>query len=97
MSAPAAAMSAKDRETVRTIIQALILGGVLWVGRSITTQSESIVKLQTQVDGLQLTLKDVPGLTSRVTTLEAAVKELNRRQDDDDRLHREQLAHEGGK
>lgn len=89
MNAAARAMTAKDRESVRTIIQGLILAGVLWVGGSIKSQSESIVELRTQVKTLQATLINVPDLTIRVTRLESDVKDLARRQDEDERLRRD--------
>lgn len=90
MSAVTQTLAAKDRETVRTIIQGLILAGVLWVASSIHSQNASIVKLQTQMDTLQASLANMPGLTERVTKVEDAVRELARRQDEDERVRREQ-------
>lgn len=89
MNAAVRDIAAKDRETVRTVIQGLILAGVIWVASSIHSQNASIVKLQTQMDTLQASLANMPGLTERVTKVEDAVRELTRRQDEDERLRRE--------
>lgn len=89
MNAATSAMAAKDRETVRMIIQGLILAGVLWVAGSIQSQNVNIAKLQAQMEHLQASLANLPGLTDRVTKVEDAVRELTRRQDEEDRARRE--------
>lgn len=91
MNAAAPAMAAKERETVRTIIQGLILAGVIWVGSNIQSQNVNIAKLQAQMEHLQTSLANLPGLTERLTKVEDAVRELTRRQDEEDRIRREQV------
>ncbi|KZC17008.1 hypothetical protein RHOFW510R12_01560 [Rhodanobacter sp. FW510-R12] len=66
------------------IMQGLILAGVLWLASSINNQSSAIIKLQVQVESLQMTLGDIPSLNNRVTKLESNQNELIRRQNADD-------------
>ncbi|MEY2160397.1 MULTISPECIES: hypothetical protein [unclassified Rhodanobacter] len=70
--------------SVRMIMQGLILAGVLWLASSINNQSSAIIKLQVQVESLQMTLGDIPSLNNRVTKLESNQNELIRRQNADD-------------
>ncbi len=69
---------------MRMIMQGLILAGVLWLASSINNQSSAIIKLQVQVESLQMTLGDIPSLNNRVTKLESNQNELIRRQNADD-------------
>lgn len=71
-------------QSVRTVLDGLILAGVLWLASSIQSQSASIVKLQVQVQAVQMTLMDVPSIGTRVTRLEVNQADLLRRRDADD-------------
>lgn len=64
----------------RTVLQGLILAGVLWLASSINSQNTAIVKLQVQIESLQASMAGVPGLNDRVTKLEANQLEVIRRQ-----------------
>jgi hypothetical protein len=70
--------------TLRTVLQGLILAGVLWVGSSLSSQNTAIAKLQVQIEQLQLSISGMPDLSSRVTKLETNQAELIRRQGGDD-------------
>ncbi|TPG08330.1 hypothetical protein EAH88_11915 [Rhodanobacter glycinis] len=75
----------KDRGVhVRTVLQGLILAGVLWVGTSLSSQNTAITKLQVQIEQLQMSIAGMPDLSSRVTKLETNQAELIRRQGGDD-------------
>lgn len=84
---PAAPIHYHERDlgaSVRMIIQALILAGILWLARSVSEQSASIVGMQVQLADLKATLDDVPGMKDRITLLEARADDLTRRQNADD-------------
>lgn len=75
----------KDRGAmVRTVLQGLILAGILWVGSSLTSQNTAIAKLQVQIEQLQLTMAGLPDLSTRVTRLEVVQADLKHRQEGDD-------------
>lgn len=80
---------------VRTIIQGLILAGIVGLVTMVIQQghessqadrdrSVQIATLQSQVAALQNTLIGLPDLSSRVTRLEAIQADLLRRQANDD-------------
>lgn len=75
----------KDRgQMASTILQGLILAGILWVGSSLNSQNTSITKLQVQIETLQALVSGVPGLNDRITKLEVNQAQLTRRQDNAD-------------
>lgn len=65
---------------VRTILQGLILAGILWLASSINQQNTAITRLQVQIEGVQSSLAGIPDLSTRVTKMEAAQADLMRRQ-----------------
>lgn len=65
---------------VRTILQGLILAGILWLASSINAQNTAITRLQVQVEAVQASLSGIPDLNVRVTKLEAVQSDLMRRQ-----------------
>ena len=79
--------SQRNWQSVRTILDGLILAGVIWLATSIQDQSRAIVRMQVQIETVQATLIDVSSLSTRVTKLETKQSELTRRQDADDLLH----------
>lgn len=77
----------KDRGAmVRTILQGLILAGIVGVVRMLWLQNEAtgqqnvrLAQLQVQVSALQSSLAGLPDVTQRTTRLEANQVELIRR------------------
>jgi len=83
--------AARGGGSVRTILEGLILAGIVWMASSMQQQIVSIAKLQEQMSQVSATLANVPDLTTRVTKAEMQLTELQRRQELDDKL-REQHA-----
>lgn len=75
---------------LRTIIDALILAGVIAIVSMAWQQNATMAALQNQVTVLQASLVGLPGLTDRITKLETNQNELMRRQNIDDN-HWEQV------
>lgn len=69
---------------VRTILQGLILAGILWLANSINAQNTAITRLQVQVESVQASLSGIPDLNVRVTKIETVQADLMRRQAGDD-------------
>lgn len=65
--------------SVRTIMQGLILAGVLWLASSVSTQNASIAGMQVQLADLKDTLAGVPAMKDRITVLEQKQTDLMRR------------------
>ncbi|MGH3632697.1 MAG: hypothetical protein ACRDTS_01070 [Mycobacterium sp.] len=65
--------------SVRNIIEALILAGILWLGNSISTQSTAITRLQVQVSEVQVQLSGIPKLQSDVDRMQVSQAEHDRR------------------
>lgn len=87
----------KDRGAmVRTVMQGLILAGILWLATSINQQNTAITRLQVQIEGVQASLAGIPDLSTRVTKMEAIQADLMRRQAADD-AHWEQLSNQNMK
>jgi hypothetical protein len=77
--------------SVRTILQGLILAGIIgvvtmmWRQNDVTAaQNVSLGELRVQVSMLQVSLAVIPDLSSRVTKLETRQADLLRRQGEDD-------------
>ncbi len=69
--------------SVRTVLQLLIVAGVIWVGQSIDTlkvssaaTQQKIVNMQQKIDDLRNLLSDVPALKDRAKALELGQNEL---------------------
>lgn len=72
-------------QSVRTILEALILAGILWLVRSTSAQSEAIVRLQTQLEGMQ---HDNGALAQQLAAMPAMAREVDKlglRADDHER------------
>lgn len=78
-SAPGESVAQRNWHSVRTVIEALSLAGIMWLASSVQSQNESIIKLQVQVQAVQATLFNVPGLDVRTTRLETNQLEILRR------------------
>lgn len=72
--------------SVRTIMQGLILAGVIWLATSVSQQNASIAGMQVQLADLKTTLDGVPAMKDRITILEQRQEDLMRRQNQDDQL-----------
>jgi len=59
-----------------SIMEALIIAGLLALGTMIFQTREAVVKLTVQLDILQKQLADVPGLNMRVAQLEVRTQAL---------------------
>lgn len=60
----------RNWQSVRTVLEALILAAMLWSARTQVTMLAQIAVLQTQVVALTTQLSDVPGVSARVSRLE---------------------------
>jgi len=87
----------KGRESMRIIIEGLILAGILGLvgmviqqgkdsARADRDRSVQIATLQSQVANLQSLLLGLPDLATRMTRAEMSISDLQRRQDLDDKL-----------
>ena len=65
--------------SARTVIDALAVAAILWVGNNIQAQNVSLAKLQEQVTGVQATLAGVPQISKDVATAQAQLLEFDRR------------------
>jgi len=85
----------RNWQSVRTVLEGLILAGIVWMASSMQQQIVSIAKLQEQMSQMSATLANIPDLTTRVTKVEMQLNELQRRQELDDKF-REQHAQQVG-
>jgi len=76
----------RNWQSVRTVLEGLILLGVVWLGSSAQEQSKAMVQAQTQVLALRddirelhKQLEDVPVLTREIAKLEVRADEHERR------------------
>ncbi len=76
----------RNWQSVRTVLEALILAALLWSAKSQVALQTQIAVLQDNVLSLRAQLADVPGLTIRVTRLEVRQDQIER--DLDNRSHR---------
>lgn len=77
---------------MRTIMQGLILTGVIWLARSVSDQNASIAGMQVQLAELKATFDGIPDMKERLTKLEMIQADLTRRQNADDA--RREAAHQ---
>lgn len=73
----------RNWQSVRVVLEGLILAGILWSISNQTDQTKAIVKLQTQMDsiqtnGLQLS-QTIPPLSREVDKLDLRVADHDRR------------------
>ena len=72
MSAPStAAEQQRNWQSVRTVLEALILAALLWSAKALTETQTQIAVLQTDIANLRVQLAPVAQLDQRVTRLEA--------------------------
>lgn len=76
----------RNWQSVRTILEALILAGVLWLASSTNDQAKATIQLQTQLAGmsdeirsLRAQLADVPNISRDLARLQVQLGEHERR------------------
>ena len=82
------------RNSVRVVIEGLILAGIIWMATNIQAQLTSITKLQVQVEQLSATMATFPDLSTRMTRVEMQITDLQRRQDVEDQFRERQQANQ---
>lgn len=80
------AQSPRNWQSVRTILEGLILAGVLWLANSTQQQATATVELRTQLQGmsdeirsLRAQLADVPAISRDMARLQVQLGEHERR------------------
>lgn len=83
---PLLATDQKNWQSFRTIVETVLCAGILWLVRSVSTQSESLVAMQVKIDQLQqdnarfsAALANVPMLDTRTTRIEVTMEDIKRR------------------
>lgn len=71
-------LTGRDRQSLRTVLEMLILAALLWSGKTQMTLTTQIAVLQNNVNSLHSQLTDVPSLTVRMATLEMRVLQAER-------------------
>lgn len=61
-------------QSLRTVLEAVIVALLLWTGRSLVTLQTQIAVVQADIQGLRGQLSDVPRLTSTVAELKVQVE-----------------------
>lgn len=61
----------RNWNSVRVVIEALILASILWTAKTLTDTQKQIAVLQTDIAYLRVQLSPLAGLDQRVTRLEA--------------------------
>lgn len=69
---------ARNFQSLRIILEGLILVGVIWLASSVQEQGKATVQMQTQIANLSLELVGVPEISREVAQMQV-------RQDDHDR------------
>jgi hypothetical protein len=76
----------RNWQSVRTILEGLILVGVLWLGNSAVDQGKTAVELQAklvaltdELRGLSAQLSDIPALSRSMAKIEVKLDEHDRR------------------
>jgi hypothetical protein len=76
----------RNWQSIRTILEALILGGVVWLGNSAIEQGKNTVELQAKLTamtdelrGLSTQLSDIPAISRSMAKIEVKLDEHERR------------------
>lgn len=62
-------------QSVRTILEALILAALVWCGRTLILTGESMARMSVQLETLTAQMQGMPELGTRVTKLELRVEQ----------------------
>src|SRR5262245_11422951 len=78
--------SVRNWQSVRTVLEMLILAGVLWLVNNVSNQRESAAEMKTQItamregmSGLQSQLSGIPQLSQSMARIEVKLDEHERR------------------
>ncbi|MEO7067446.1 MAG: hypothetical protein ABI114_11095 [Rhodanobacter sp.] len=77
----------RDSQSVRTVLQGLILLGIVTIVGVVSDGRVQNAKIIEQITAIQRDISSVPALRDDVITIKAKQAELTRRQDADDALH----------
>lgn len=55
--------------SVRVVIEGLLLAGIVWLASSVQIQGKSIVRLETQMEGMRLEMQQLSGQLANVPEL----------------------------
>ena len=81
----------QHRERINSIVDKLILAGIIALITASIGSSVALAKLNTKFDLLNVTISDVPSIKDKQIHLEERQIELYRRQDMDDVIHAQML------
>ena len=70
---------ARNFQSVRTVLEGLILVGIIWLASSVQDQAKATVQMQTQIANLSLELVSVPELSRQVAQMQVRQTEHDRR------------------
>lgn len=71
--------SFRNFQSVRFVMEGLILAGVLWLASSVQDQAKATVQIQTQIANLSAQLVGVPDLSRQVAQMQVTQSEHDRR------------------
>ena len=71
-------MSVRNWNSVRTVIEALILAALLWSAKALTETQTQIAVLQTDIANLRVQLVPLAKMDQRVTRLETLAERRSR-------------------
>jgi uncharacterized protein YoxC len=82
----------RNWQSVRVILEGLILAGILWSINNQTDQTRAIVRLQTQIEGMQQAntgvIAAIPAISNDVATMKVRIDDTARRVTDLEQLRR---------
>lgn len=70
---------ARNFQSVRVILEGLILVGIVWLGSSVQESKMATVQMQTQIANLSAQLAGVPDLSRQVAQMQVTQSEHDRR------------------
>lgn len=79
------ATNTRNWQSVRTVMEGLILAAILWMANSMQQQATAMARLQVQVETMNAVISNVPDLSSRMTRAEVNIADLQRRQEIDEK------------
>ena len=85
-NAPDRSERVRNLQSVRTVLEGLILAGVCWLGSSTSDQARATIKLETQMASMTEELRtlrgqlaDIPSISRTTAKLEVRLEEHDRR------------------
>lgn len=71
--------SLRNLQSIRFVMEGLILAGIIWLASSVQDQAKATVQIQTQIANLSAQLVGVPDLSRQVAQIEVRQAEHDRR------------------